>query len=160
MKDPSPLTREGHRKKACWRPKLFSTQRLFFVLMSLWLCCYWWWGFFSLPLSFREKTGTSLIHYQGNSECGLSSKIPIQEADSRPLTHPASRHRKWSLCWPGPAKGNFQHFVPWTRPWLFAKVGLTHSLQAGSCLGLRRWPCAADRQASRVITQSICHTVE
>lgn len=44
--------------------------------------------------------------------------------------------------------------------WLLAKVDLTHSLEAGSCLCHRCWPCPANRQALCVITLSICHAAE
>lgn len=55
--------------------------------------------FFFLPQSFRQKRGMSLIHYPGNSERGSSSKIPIQEANGRPLRQTTCGHvtKKWAL---------------------------------------------------------------
>lgn len=51
--------------------------------------------------------------------------------------------------------------VLWIWLWrLLAEVDLTHSLENSSCLGHRRWPCPTYRQATRVMTLSICHTVE
>lgn len=97
---PKPLDqRRGQKESLLMTNNSLFNSASVFVLFYVQLCCYWWWVFFFSPSPKFQRKERHLFNSIQETASVTPSKIPIQEADSRPLKpRPGGTARGSGLC--------------------------------------------------------------